>query len=39
MSPGRRKQVKPKQTWKDGLLAIMGKKDMTDGDWIDNKLW
>ena len=25
--------------WKDEILASMGKRDMTDVDWMNRKLW
>ena len=34
--PGRWKQENPKQTWKDTILASMGKRDMTKNRWMVN---
>ena len=35
---GRRMQGNSKQKWKVRLLAIMGKRDMTNVDWMGRKL-
>jgi len=37
--PGRRKQVRPKLTWSEGIRRLMEEKGLMEEDWNDKGNW
>jgi len=37
--PGRRKRVRPKLTWAEGIRGLMGEKELMEEDWNDRDNW
>jgi hypothetical protein len=37
--PGRRKRVRPKLTWAEGIRGLMGEKGLVEEDWNDRHNW
>ena len=37
--PGRRKRVRPKTTWTEGIRGLLGEKGLIEGDWNDRGKW
>jgi hypothetical protein len=39
LPPRRRKRGRPKLTWAEGIIGLMGKKGLVEEDWNDRHNW